>query len=138
MLFTPSAVAFFDDECDKPKASYERFLQAAQRLKSSEDKAQRLANERYAVVKEEYRRCQRNPKSFFLEKRIDAKKYGNTSLRCFSWYEEMLSTKVIGIPGQSVTSYEQYKRAMLVIKSYKKCFEPDLYVSAVEWLKRNK
>ena len=139
LLFTPSATAFFGNDCKKPKASYERYLEAAQRLKASEDKAKRLVDERYRMLKTEYEICNISPKKFFREKRLDPKQYGKKNIRCFFWFESLRGTTLrLSQAPQPISSYDQYKNAMLVIKSYKKCFDPENYIAALEWLRKNK
>jgi hypothetical protein len=138
LLFAQPTAAFFNNECDKPRATYEKFLDSAKRLKLGEDRRNSLQEQRRQQYASAYKKCQRNPDKFFRQNNIDPDKYvyGATSpFECWYWYQDVTSVRVsVSTP----LSSDEYRRAMQVVRSYKNCFDPEVYISALEWLRRNK
>ena len=127
------AEALFGSECKKPKATYAQYLSSSKALQVKEAKDKANAN---AQTNLEFSRCLKNPKAFLIEQKLnDRQMFPRNKDGCSMW-------KIFyggGVPyfqGQK-TSYEEYKNAMLIVTSYKKCFEPSVYIEAVKWLKAN-
>jgi hypothetical protein len=119
------AEALFGSECKKPKATYAQYLSSSKSLQIQEANTQARAREQ---KEQEYRRCLKNRKAFFLEKKISDK-----TLSCELW--KLLYD--VPIAPRAKTAFEEYKNAMLIVTSYKKCFDPSVYIEAVKWLKAN-
>jgi hypothetical protein len=121
-LFSVSpAEALFGSECKKPKAAYAQYLSVSKSLQKQEARA-------IEIEAQEYLRCLKNPKAFFLKKRITDKNYS-----CGTW--RLLDR--IPVTPREKTSLKEYKNAMLIVTSYKKCFDPSVYIEAAQWLKAN-
>jgi hypothetical protein len=121
-LFSVSpAEALFGSECKKPKAAYAQYLSVSKSLQKQEARA-------IEIEAQEYLRCLKNPKAFFLEKRITDKKPS-----CELW--RLLDR--VPITPREKTAFKEYKNAMLIVTSYKKCFDPSVYIEAAQWLKAN-
>ena len=138
LFFTPTAIAFFGKECDKPKESYQKFLQSAQRLQAQDDWRKKVQEQKRQQFAKKYKSCQRNPDKFFRKNSRGTSKYDNNNLfRCSDWYRDMISVPV-PLSSFTVSAFSEYKRAMQVVKSYKKCFDPEKYIGAIEWLRKNR
>jgi hypothetical protein len=119
------AEALFGSECRKPKSTYAQYLSSSKSLQTQEANIQVKARE---LKEQEYLRCKKNRKAFFTEKMITDK-----TLSCELW--KILYD--VPVTPRAKTAYEEYKNAMLIVTSYKKCFDPSVYVEAVKWLKAN-
>ncbi len=127
------AEALFGSECKKPKSTYSQYLSSSKALQIKEANDKANANAR---TNAEFNRCLKNPKVFLGEKKLnDRQFYPRTKDGCSMW-KIFYGGSVTFFEGQK-TSYEEYKNAMLVVTSYKKCFDPSVYIEAVKWLKAN-
>jgi len=122
-LFSVSpAEALFGSECKKPKAAYAQYLSVSKSLQKQEARA-------IEIEAQEYLRCLKNPKEFSLGKKITDKEFN-----CSFW---KLGLYDVPISLGSKTAFKEYKKAMLIVTSYKKCFGPSVYIEAAQWLKAN-
>ena len=127
------AEALFGSECKKPKATYAQYLSSSKKLQIKEAGAQAAARTK---ADSDFFRCTLNPKAFLLEKNLkDTKTFPRNREGCSMW-------KIFyggGVPyyAGAKTAVEEYKNAMLIVTSYKKCFDPSVYIEAVKWLKAN-
>ena len=127
------AEALFGSECKKPKATYAQYLSSSRALQVKEAKAQSDANKKTDL---EYFRCTQNPKVFLLEKKLDDKKlFPRNKAGCDMW--KIFFRGGVPFVQGAKTAVEDYKNAMLIVTSYKKCFDPSVYIEAVKWLKTN-
>lgn len=127
------AEALFGSECKKPKSTYEQYLSSS---KSREIK-EREAKKKFDVQRDaDFKRCLNNPKAFLTEKGLDKRAYPRTSIGCEFW-KMSYGGYPISIYSGGKSAYDEYKNAMLIVTSYKKCFDPSVYIEAVKWLKAN-
>ena len=127
------ADALFGSECKKPKSTYAQYLSSSKTLEIKEREAKKKVD---AQTGAEFKRCLKNPKTFLREKGLDKNPYPRGSLGCESWKLNFGGYPVSIFSGGK-SAYEEYKNAMLVVTSYKKCFDPTVYIEAVKWLKAN-
>jgi|GEM_PF-4574987 hypothetical protein len=130
LFFTagPSS-ALFGSECKKPKATYQKYQQEYSR----QLKAEKISLARYEAKREsEYRECLKNPKAFLTAREFNLGKKDKDGCYLF---------KALGVgfsyPVSGRKSVDAYRDSMLIIKSYKNCFEPSQYINATQWLKNN-
>ena len=127
------AEALFGSDCKKPKSTYGQYLSSSKSLEIKE----RIAENKFDSQKDaDFKLCLKNPKTFLSKKGLNSKSYPRTALGCETWKWSQ--------PGYPLSIYsggkwasEEYKNAMLVVTSYKKCFDPSVYIEAVKWLKAN-
>ena len=134
VLFSVSpAQALFGSECKKPKSTYELYLSSSKSLEIKERAAKSKVDAQTAA---EFKRCLKNPKTFLREKGLNKKPYSVDSLGCEFW-KISYGGYPLSIYSGGKSAYEEYKNAMLIVTSYKKCFDPSVYIEAVKWLKAN-
>jgi hypothetical protein len=127
------AEALFGSECKKPKSTYAQYLSSSKTLEVKERKAKNKVDAQTAA---DFKRCLKNPKTFLREKGLDKKPYSSGSLGCEFW-KLSYGGYPLSIYSGGKSAYEEYKNAMLIVTSYKKCFDPSVYIEAVKWLKAN-
>ena len=127
------AEALFGSECKKPKSTYAQYLSSSRALQVKEAKAKSVANKKTDL---EYVRCTKNPKAFMLEKKLDDKTLFPRNLDGCGMWKIFFRVGVPYVQGAK-TALEEYKNAMLIVTSYKKCFDPSVYIEAIKWLKAN-
>ena len=134
ILFSASpAQALFGSECKKPKSTYQQYLSSSKTLEVKEREAKKKVDAQTAA---DFKRCIKNPKTFLREKGLDKEPYSRNSLGCEFW-KISYGGYQLSIYSGGKSAYEEYKNAMLVVTSYKKCFDPSVYIEAVKWLKVN-
>ena len=134
ILFSVSpAQALFGSECKKPKSTYAQYLSSSKSLDIKERAAKNKVDAQTAA---EFKRCLKNPKTFLREKGLDKEPYSQGSLGCEFW-KISYGGYPLSIYSGGKSAYEEFKNAMLIVSSYKKCFEPSVYIEAVKWLKAN-
>jgi hypothetical protein len=134
ILFSVSpAQALFGSECKKPKSTYQQYLLSSKNLEVKEREAKKKVDIQTAA---EFKRCLKNPKTFLREKGLNKKPYSKNSLGCEFW-KISYGGYPLSIYSGGKSAYEEYKNAMLIVTSYKKCFDPSVYIEAVKWLKAN-
>lgn len=133
ILFSVSpAQALFGSDCKKPKAQYVKYLSSSKALKIRETIAK---NRAIAQADSLYKVCLKNPKLFLDERGLGVLWYPRNREGCATW-KRVDSVNVPFVEGK-ITSYEEYKNAMLIVTNYKKCFDPSVYIQSVKWLKAN-
>ena len=134
ILFSVSpAQALFGSECKKPKSTYAQYLSSS---KSLEIKERNAENKFDAQKDADFKRCLKNPKTFLTEKGLNVKSFPRTAFGCESWKWSQPGYP-LSIYSGGKWAYDEYKNAMLIVTSYKKCFDPTVYIEAVKWLKAN-
>ena len=131
ILFSVSpAQALFGSECKKPKSTHKNYLSEYRKQLSAE----KIAEGKFVSQREvEYQRCLKNPKTFFQVRQLNSLTLNEGGCnRWYTFYARAESPKVMGR-----SSSEAYADAMLIVTSYKKCFDPSVYIQAVKWLKAN-
>ena len=128
ILFSVSpAQALFGSECKKPKSTYSQYLNEYRRQLSAE----KTAESRFLSNRDrDFKQCLSNPKVFFESRGSNR---GQDAVGCDVW--RVFDAKRPTIVGRSAV--KAYKDAMLIVTSYKKCFDPSVYIEAVKWLKAN-
>jgi hypothetical protein len=122
------AEALFGSECKKPKGTYLIFLNEYKKQLSAE----RVAASKFrSNQNRDYQQCLTNPKAFLASRNLNT--VSQDEAGCGLW--KMFYAGSPTIFGRS--SVTAYKDAMLIVTSYKKCFDPSLYIEAVKWLKAN-
>jgi hypothetical protein len=124
------AEALFGSECKKPKSTHSQYLIEYRKQLSAEKTAEiKFISQR----KRDYQQCLMNPKAFLLSRNLKA--VSRDKAGCGLWemfYARAESPKIMGR-----SSAVAYADAMLIVSSYKKCFDPSVYIEAVKWLKAN-
>ena len=133
LLSVSPAQALFGSECKKPKSTYQQYLLSSKNLEVKEREAKKKVDIQTAA---EFKRCLKNPKTFLREKGLNKKPYSKNSLGCEFW-KISYGGYPLSIYSGGKSAYEEYKNAMLIVTSYKKCFDPSVYIEAVKWLKAN-
>jgi hypothetical protein len=134
ILFSVSpAQALFGSECKKPKSTYQQYLSSSKNLEVKEREAKKKVDVQTAA---EFKRCLKNPKTFLREKGLNKEPYSKNSLGCEFW-KISYGGYPLSIYSGGKSAYEEYKNAMLIVTSYKKCFDPSVYIEAAKWLKAN-
>jgi hypothetical protein len=134
MIAVPNSNAFFGLECREPRRDYERLMNESSKDKVLEDQAAQRAFEQARLARKE---CRRNKKAYILKKYSEQSKEMQSDLSRLGCVVLAHFGQFYSVP-QGVASKNKFRKSMLIIKSYKKCFDPETYVSAVEWLSRNK
>jgi len=134
LLFSVSpAQALFGSECRKPKSTNAQYLSSSKSLEVKEREAKKKVDAQTAA---DFKRCLKNPKTFLSEKGLNKEPYTRNSLGC-EWWKVSYGGYPLSIYSGGKSAYEEYKNAMLIVTSYKKCFDPSVYIEAVKWLKAN-
>lgn len=133
LISVSPAQALFGSECKKPKSTYEQYLSSSKALEIKERAAKSKVDAQTAA---EFKRCLKNPKIFLREKGLNKKPYSQGSLGCEFW-KISYGGYPLSIYSGGKSAYEEFKNAMLIVTSYKKCFEPSVYIEAIKWLKAN-
>jgi hypothetical protein len=124
------AEALFGSECKKPKSTHSRYLTEYRKQLGAEKTTEiKFVSQR----KRDYQQCLKNPKAFLLLRNLKA--LSQDKAGCGLWEMFYAHTESPKIMGRS--SVSAYADAMLIVKSYQKCFEPSVYIEAVKWLKAN-
>jgi len=125
---TDSSAAFFNSECKKPKATYESYLNEYKKQLSAE----KLASSQFNSQRDrDFVQCLKNPKLFIEARNLKALR--KDKIGCEYW--KMFYADYPTIQGRS--SQAAKKDAMLIVKNYKKCFDPSVYINALKWLEQN-
>ena len=124
------AEALFGSECKKPKSTHSQYLTEYRKQLGAEKTAEiKFVSQR----KRDYQQCLKNPKAFLLSRNLKA--LSQDKAGCGLWEIFYARAESPQVTGRS--SVEAYTDAMLIVTSYKKCFDPSVYIEAVKWLKAN-
>jgi hypothetical protein len=125
---TEPSFALFNNECKKPKATHQNYLNEYKRQMSAE----KLASSKFEAQRNrDTQLCMQNPKKFLEARNLNSLR--QDSVGCEYW-------KIFYAGGPTISgrkSIEAYKDAMLIVKNYKKCFDPSIYINALKWLEKN-
>jgi hypothetical protein len=131
ILFSVSpAQALFGSECKKPKSTYSKYLTEHRKKVSAE----KTAETKFVSQRERnYQECLKYPKAFLQSR--NWKELSQDKAGCGLW--KMFYARAESPQTMGRSSVEAYADAMLIVTSYKKCFDPSVYIEAVKWLKAN-
>jgi hypothetical protein len=122
---TQPSFALFNNECKKPKSTYQNYLNEYTKQLSAERAA---ASKFESQRNRDFQQCLTNPRVFLVSRNLNAVR--KDKIGCEYWKAFYAGSPTI-FGRSSITAY---KDAMLIVKSYQKCFDPSVYINALKWL----